>query len=149
MPTVQFLNDHKSIDVLPGANLREAALKSGIHLYRPLNRVLHLYIKAGPVSFPCASDVVEIVDGKGVNSRTPDEERLIAGRLLKKKVSPVMRLACQVEVKGDISVRTLPPRELDLEETKRTLGFFGALGTFLLLMLVMFGMMALDLTQRL
>ena len=60
-----------------------------------------------------------------------------------------MRLACQVEVKGDISVRTLPQRELDLDETKRTVGFFGALGAFLLLMLFMFGMMALDLTNRL
>ena len=149
MPTVRFLNDHKSIDVLPGANLRQAALKSGIQLYKPLNRVFHLHVKAGPISLPCASDVVEIVDGKGVNARTPDEERLIAGRLLKKKVAPAMRLACQVEVKGDISVRTLPQRELDLDETKRTVGFFGALGTFLLLMLVMFGMMALDLANKL
>lgn len=149
MPSVQFLNDHKSIDVLPGTNLRAAAMKSGIQLYKPFNRLFHLHLKLGPLDFPCASDVIEIVDGKGVNVRTPEEERLIAGRLFKRKVTPALRLACQVQVNGDISVRTLPTLERDHEETKRTIGFLGALGAFLLLMLVMFGMMALDLVKKL
>ncbi len=149
MPAVHFVNEHKSIDVLPGANLRKAALMSGIQLYEPFNRVFHLNIKAGPVSLPCASDVVEILDGKGVNPRSPDEERLIAGRLLKRKVTPAMRLACQVQVNGDISVKTMPVRELDKEETKRSVGYIAVVTVFLILMAGMFGIMALDLVKKL
>ncbi|MBI2619268.1 MAG: hypothetical protein HYW57_04240 [Ignavibacteriales bacterium] len=149
MPTVRFVNDYKSLDVLPGTNLRKAALKSGIRLYNPLHRVFHFNLNLGPLMIPCASDVVEVFDGKGVNARTPDEERLISGRLLKRKVSPAHRLACMVQVNGDISVRTMPERELDIPETKRHLGYFAALALFILLMLVTFGIMALDLVKKL
>lgn len=147
MPAIHFLTDRKSIDVLPGTNLRKAALRSGIQLYSPLHRLLHLNVVLGPISFPCSSDVVEIVDGKGVNPRTPEEETLIAGRLLKRKVTPSMRLACMVQVNGDISVRTLPAREIDKDATKGSIGYLAVLGAFLLLMLVIFGMMALDLVK--
>jgi len=149
MAAVHFINEHKSIDVLPGANLRKAALLSGVQLYSPLHRVFHLNLKLGPVSLPCSSDVVEIVDGKGVNARTPDEETLIAGRLIKHKVTPSMRLACQVIVNGDITVRTLPERELDVEGTKNTVGYLAVAVVFLILMLGMFGLMALDLVKAL
>ncbi len=149
MPTVQFLNEHKSLDVLPGTNLRKAALKSGIRLYGTMQRVFHLHVNVGPLMIPCTSDVVEIVNGKGVNARTPDEEKLISGRLLKRKVTPTHRLACMVQVNGDISVKTMPERELDIPETKRHLGFFAALGIFGLLMLLTFGIIALDLVNLL
>ena len=148
MPAVTFVNEHKSIDVLPGGNLRKAALKGGIQLYRPLQRVFHANLTLGPVAFPCSSDVVEI-EGKGVNPRTQDEEKLIAGRFVKRKVTPGMRLACQVQVNGDISVRTLPERELDLTETKRSLGYVLVVAVFLALMAGMFGVMALDLVHKL
>ncbi|MEX2115538.1 MAG: hypothetical protein WEB37_01525 [Bacteroidota bacterium] len=147
MPTIHFLNNHKSIDVLPGTNLRKAALKAGIGLASPLQRFLRVNLQLGPVSIPCTSDVVEITEGKGVNARTPDEERLLAGRILKRKVLPSHRLACQVQVNGDITVRTRPSRELDLEETKRHAGFFAALGLFTLIMLLTFAVMGLDLVK--
>lgn len=147
MPAVHFLTERKSIEVLPGTNLRQAALRSGIQLYSTLHRVFHLNLNLGPISFPCASDVVEIVEGKGVNPRTPEEEALIAGRLLKRKVTPAMRLACQVQVTGDISVRTLVTREFDKDATKGSVGYIAVLGVFLLLMLVIFGLMALDLVK--
>jgi hypothetical protein len=149
MPAVHFLTDRKSIDLLPGTNLRKAALRSGIQLYSPLHRVFHLNLRLGPVSFPCASDVVEIVDGKGMNPRTPEEEALIAGRLLKRKVTPAMRLACQVQVNGDISVRTLVTREIDREATKAAVGYIAVIALFLLVMLGIFGMMALDMVKML
>lgn len=148
MPAVNFVNEHKSIDVLPGGNLRKAALKSGIQLYKPVQRVFHLNLQLGPVSIPCTSDVVEI-EGKGVNPRTADEERLISGRLVKRKVTPNMRLACLVEVKGDISVKTLPTIEIDKVETKRAFGYIAVVTLFLALMAGMFGIMALDLVNRL
>lgn len=149
MPAVHFINEHKSIDVLPGANLRTAALKSGIQLYKPFERVFHLNVKLGPFSFPCSSDAVEISDAKGINPRTQDEERLLEGRFFKKKITPAMRLACQVVVNGDMTVRTLPPLDNDVVATKKALGYVGVLALFLLLMLVMFGMMALDLVKKL
>ena len=146
MPTIHFVNDHKSVDVLPGANLRQAALKAGIGLANPLQRIFRVNLQLGPVNIPCTSDVVEI-EGKGVNARTPDEEALIGGRILKRKVLPNYRLACQVQVTGDITVRTRPSRELDLDETKRHAGYFAALGLFALLMLLTFAVMGLDLVK--
>ncbi len=149
MPTIHFLNDHKSVDVLPGANLRQAALKAGVGLANPIQRFLRINVKLGPVNIPCTSDVVEIVEGKGVNARTPDEERLIGGRIVKRKVAPSHRLACQVQVTGDITVRTRLSREIDLEETKRHAGYFGALGLFTLIMVLTFAVMGLDLVKLL
>jgi hypothetical protein len=148
MPSVQFEREQKSLDVLPGTNLRNAALKSGIHLYKPLHRVFHLNVNLGPIKFPCGSDVIELVDGKGVNARSPEEEKALAGRFfLKRKVTPNLRLACQVQVSGDIKVRTLPRVEIDKEETKRHLGYLGVLGIFGFLMLLIFTLIGLDLVK--
>lgn len=147
MPAIYFENEHKSLDVLPGTNLRKAALKSGIQLYRPINRVFHVNLELGPLKFPCGSDIIELVDGKGVNARTPEEERVLQGRLLKRKVTPNLRLACQVQVSGDVKVRTRPKVEIDLEETKRHVGFLGVLGAFTLLMLLIFALIGLDLVK--
>ncbi len=148
MPAIHFENEHKSLDVLPGTNLRKAALKSGIQLYRPFQRVFHLNLELGPVRFPCGSDIIELLDGKGVNARTPEEERLLAGRLfLKRKVTPSLRLACQVNVTGDIKVRTMPRMEIDVEETKKHLGYLGVLGAFGLIMLLILALIGLDLVK--
>src|SRR5574341_381314 len=109
MPAIHFINEHKSLDVLPGTNLRSAALKSGIHLYKPFFRVFHLNLNVGPLKFPCASDVIEVVDGKGASARTPEEENALSGRwILKRKITPNYRLACQVVVNGDVTVKTMP-----------------------------------------
>lgn len=147
MPAIHFENEHKSLDVLPGTNLRKAALKSGVQLYKPLHRIFHLNIEVGPLKFPCASDIVEIVDGKGVNPRTPEEERLIAGRILKRKVTPSLRLACQVNVTGDVRVRTMPSVEIDREATRKQLAYLAVLGAFGVLMLLILGLIALDLVK--
>ena len=84
-----------------------------------------------------------------MNPRTTDEETLIGGRLIKRKVTGAMRLACQVHVSGDISVRTLPAREIDTEATRGSVGYLVVVAVFLLLMLGILGMMALDLVQKL
>lgn len=149
MPAIHFLDDHKTLDVLPGANLRKAALKAGIGLYPPLKRLFSLNVEMGPLKIPCTTDVVEVVDGKGVNPRTPQEEQWISGRVLKRKVGPQHRLACQVQVNGDISVRRVRSLELDREETTRSLGYLAALGIFAVLMAATFGIMALDLIKAL
>lgn len=148
MPAIHFEKERKSLDVLSGTNLRKAALKSGIELYSTLHRVFHANLELGPVTFPCGADVIEIVDGKGVNARSPEEGSVIAGRwFLKRKVTPNMRLACMVQVNGDITVRTMPTRELDKEETKQRVGFLGVVGGFFLLMGLMLGLIGLDLVK--
>ncbi|GJQ21420.1 MAG: hypothetical protein HBSIN02_17750 [Bacteroidia bacterium] len=149
MPAIHFLDHHKTVDVLPGANLRKAALKAGVGLYPPLRRLFSLNVEMGPIKIPCRSDVVEVVDGKGVNPRTREEEQWITGRVFKRKVGPQHRLACQVQVHGDISIRMVRNLVLDREETKRSLGYLAALGIFALLMAVTFGVMALDLIKAL
>ena len=150
MPAIIFENEKKSLDVLPGTNLRKAALQSGVHLYSPFHRVFHLNVSAGPLRFPCGSDIVEIVDGKGVNARTDEEEAIVLGRWLKqRKVSPNHRLACCVEVKGDVTVRTLPKVDIDKEATKVRAGFIGVVLAFFLLMAGILGLIGLDLIKKL
>lgn len=148
MPAIHFENEHKSLDVLPGTNLRKAALKSGIHLYKPLHRVFHFNLDLGPVKFPCGADIVEVVDGKGINPRTPEEEAVINGRwIIKRKVTPNLRLACQVNVNGDLVVRTMPKLEVDKEATQQRIGFLAVVGVFFLLMAVVFALIGLDLVK--
>ncbi|HEY4611812.1 MAG TPA: hypothetical protein VII11_02395 [Bacteroidota bacterium] len=148
MPAIHFENEHKSLDVLPGTNLRTAALKSGIQLYSPLHRVFHLNLDLGPVQFPCGADIIEVIDGKGMNARTPEEETVISGRWIRKRKVPAnLRLACQVTVNGDLKVRTMPKLELDPEATKQRIGFLGVVGGFFFLMAVIFGLIGLDLVK--
>jgi hypothetical protein len=148
MPAIRFENDHKSLDVLPGTNLRIAALKSGIHLYSPFFRVFHMNVAAGPVKFPCGADIVEVVEAKGVNPRSPEEEELISGRyIIKRKVTPNLRLACQMTVNGDVTVRTLPTLLVDREATKQRIGFLSVVAGFLLAMALLFAVIGLDLVK--
>ena len=148
MPAIRFENDHKSLDVLPGTNLRTAALKSGIHLYSTFFRVFHVNLSAGPINFPCGADIVEVVEGKGLNPRSPEEEELISGRFfIKRKVTPSLRLACQMTVNGDVTVRTLPKLAIDREATKQRVGFLSVVGGFFLAMAVLFALIGLDLVK--
>ena len=150
MPAIHFLNEHTSLDVLAGTNLRKAALKSGIHLYKPLHRVFHFNLDIGPLKFPCGSDIVEIVEGKGINARTRAEEEVISGRwLLQRKVTPNHRLACQIVVNGDVTVKTMPKLEVDPKATKARFGFLAVIGGFLLMMGVILALIGLDLVKKL
>ena len=150
MPAIHFEKEHKSLDVLPGTNLRKAALQSGVHLYNPLQRIFHLNVSLGPLRFPCASDVVELVDGKGTNPRSEEEESALSGRwLFKRKVSASHRLACMVQVNGDVTVRTLPKLEIDSQATKAQAGFFAVVLGFLALMGIIMLLIGLDLVKKL
>ena len=148
MPVVLFDKEHIALDVLPGTNLRKAALKSGVHLYKPFARAFHFNLDAGLVKFPCAADIVE-VEGKGAGARTLQEEALIGGRyLIKRKVGANLRLACQVRVTGDVTIRTQPSLEIDAAETKRAVTLAAVVGGFFLLMGVVLALIALDLVQK-
>ena len=148
MPIVNILNEHRVINVLPGTNLRRALLKSGVQVYAPFYRVFHVNLQLGPVGIHSSTDVVEVTEAKGVNARTEQEENLVSGRILKRKVLPAHRLASQVVVNGDMTIRTMPKRELDRQATKHNLGFLAAVGTFLLFCLLLFLILGLDLVKK-
>lgn len=148
MPVVLFENPRKTLNVIPGTNLRTAALKSGVALYKPFFRVFHLNLDIGPVQFPCGCDIVEI-EGKGTNARSEEEEKVVSGRFFtKRKVTPNLRLACQVNITGDITVRTHPKLEVDPIETKRQRGYIAVVSAFLLLMALIVAIIGLDLVQK-
>jgi hypothetical protein len=148
MASIYFVNERKTLDALPGANLRDLALQSGIPLYRTLQRVFHLNLELGPLNIFSASDIVE-VEGKGVNSRSDEEAKALEGRLLTRyKVTPNLRIASQVRITGDISVKTLVARELDKKLTKEQLGYFAVLTGFAIVILFMLMLVGLDLVKK-
>ena len=148
MPAIHFEKEHRSFNVLPGTNLRKAALQGGIHLYGAFDRIFHFNLELGPLKFPCGADIVEL-EGKGANARTEEEEAVIAGRwLVKRKVAPALRLACLVQVNGDITVRTLPRLEIDKQATKARAGFLGVIFGFLILMGAIILLIGLDLVKK-
>ncbi|HEY6950970.1 MAG TPA: hypothetical protein VI758_01115 [Bacteroidota bacterium] len=148
MASINFVNEHKILDALPGTNLRDLALQAGIPLDKPIQRIVHFNVRLGPLNLFPASDTVEI-DGKGVNARSEQEEHALAGRFLARyKVTPTLRLASQVTVTGDISVRTGAARELDKQMTKQRVGYLAVVASFALIMLVMFALIGLDLVKK-
>jgi hypothetical protein len=148
MPVIDFQNEHRVLNVLPGTNLRQAALKAGVQLYKPLNRVFHVNIDVGPLSVHSASDVVEVIEAKGINARSEDEQNLVEGRFLKWEVTPAHRLASQVVVNGDITVRTMPQRTINWAATKMNFGYLTAVGVFFLFSLFLFLILGLDLIKK-
>ena len=148
MASIVFVNERKTLDALPGTNLRELALQAGIPLYRTFQRIAHINLKIGPLNIFSASDVVEI-EGKGVNSRSDEEAKALEGRLLTKyKMTPNLRIASQVTITGDVSVRTLVARELDKKLTKERLGYLAVVTGFTILILFMFALVGLDLVKK-
>lgn len=148
MASVNFVNERKSLDALPGTNLRDLALQAGIPLYKTLQRIFHINLKLGPLKFFSASDIVEI-EGKGVNPRSEEEFKALEGRLFAKyKVSPSLRIASQVKVTGDVSVKTLAAREMDKRLTRERIGYLAVVAGFAVLMLAMLALVGLDLVKK-
>jgi hypothetical protein len=147
MASINFVNERKTLDALPGTNLRDVALQAGIPLYGTLQRVFHLHVRLGPLNVFTASDIVEI-DGKGVNNRSEQEEKALEGRFIGKyKVTPNLRIASQVVVSGDVSVKTRAARELDKKLTRQRVGFLAVVTCFGLIMLAILALVGLDLVK--
>lgn len=148
MPTINFENEYRVLNVLPGTNLRKAALKAGVQIYRPLNRVFHVNLELGPVGIHSTSDVVEIVEAKGINARSEEEQNLVEGRFVKWELSPSHRLASHVIVNGDMTVRTMPKRKINWQATKMNIGYLTAVGVFFVFSLMLFLVLGLDMIKK-
>lgn len=122
MPIVKFVKEKREIEVPKGANLRREAMKAGVNIYPGLAGLAppgNKYLNCHGFGL-CGTCRVNVV--KGMENTNP----MTAIENLKFKVplpdpvaalayignSDKMRLACKLEVNGDIEVETCP--ELNL-----------------------------------
>ena len=107
MPKVHFVKEKKTIEVPEGANLRKEARRNGIELYWGPHKIFHC--RGLGVCTSC-----KVLIRKGTENVSPQGtwERL---NLLKPPAvfsrighEDDLRLACQMEVHGDIEVETQP-----------------------------------------
>lgn len=130
MPVVKFIKENKEIDVPYGANLRKEAIKAGINVHQGLNGFgagINKFLNCHGFG-QCGTCRVNIVKGAENASPMGIVEKLRFKVPFPTPVTPggldplpcmafighedTMRLACQVEVRGDIEVETGP--ELNL-----------------------------------
>ncbi len=98
MATVHFCNEQRDVIVTEGANLRLKALENRIDIYKIYGKLMN----CGGYG-QCGTCVVEVMEGvENLSPRTPVEARFL------KRKPDTYRLACQVLVKGDVTVKTKP-----------------------------------------
>jgi ferredoxin len=98
MATVHFSNEQKDVVAADGANLRLKALENGIDIYKIYGKLMN----CGGYG-QCGTCIVEVVAGaENLAPRTPVE----SSRLKRKPDS--YRLACQVLVNGEVTIKTKP-----------------------------------------
>lgn len=120
MPTVKFVKEKKEIEVPKGANLRTEAMKAGINLYNGINGVgASINQFANCLGFGvCGTCRVIITDGvANANAITGVEQFTFHNPVDPAAFAFIgnedkMRLACCVEVNGDMTVETGPPLNL-------------------------------------
>jgi ferredoxin len=115
MPTINFVNEKKQIQVPEGADLRKEAMKAGVNLYNGFNGVGAGLNKL----FNCHGfghcGTCRVLITKGMENASP---RGLTERMRMKFCmafighEDTMRLACRTKVYGDVDVVTKP--ELDL-----------------------------------
>jgi ferredoxin len=108
MPKVTIVNTKQEIEVEAGANLRQAAMKAGVSVYKGLDQ----YLNCRGLGL-CGTCRVLVKSGmENLTGRTVIEKinlalhpfSMMAGLGHESEI----RLACQVSVKGDCSVELTP-----------------------------------------
>ena len=108
MPTVTFVNEKKTIEVPAGANLRSEAIKAGVQLY-PFP---HNYVNCFGFGI-CTS--CRVIVKKGIENCSM-QSLYEKGSMLSNPLTffarlgheKDLRLACQMQVNGDVEVQTQP-----------------------------------------
>ena len=97
MPKVTVEDPPRTVNVPPGANLREALLDADVTLYPFVSALANCRGRG-----LCGTCRVQVTAGEdGLTPRTAAEMKKLRKR-------PDLRLACQIAVRGDCTVRTLP-----------------------------------------
>jgi ferredoxin len=111
MPKVTFVKEKQEIEVAAGSNLREEARKAGIQVYPGVNKYLNC------MGFGTCGTCRVLVK-KGMESLSPKTfmEKVTLLRMLSTiGHEDEMRLSCQCQVNGDVTVETQPPMNLSGE----------------------------------
>lgn len=98
MESIKFLNENKEVIVIDDSNLRLKAIESGVDIYKSMTKLLNCRGNG-----KCGTCMVEVVVGaENLSPRTFVEEQKL------KKKPTTYRLACQILVKGNVTVKTKP-----------------------------------------
>jgi ferredoxin len=98
VPIITFMRENKQVEVPEGDHVRYPALESDVTVYCGLWKYANCHGNG-----LCGTDRVAVSPSTNTNPLTP-QERFWLRKDLKK--NPNMRLACQVQVYGDVSVDT-------------------------------------------
>ncbi len=98
MANIKFINENKEAIAMDGVNLRIKAMENKVDIYKFMGKLTN----CGGYG-QCGTCVVEIVEGiENLSPRTDFEISKL------KRKPDNYRLACQVVVNGNISVKTKP-----------------------------------------
>ncbi len=98
MANIKFVNEDLEIVAADGANLRMKALENQVDVYKTWGKLTN----CGGYG-QCGTCIVEVVEGMENLSPPTETEK----RKLRKKPDSY-RLACQVQVNGEVSIKTKP-----------------------------------------
>lgn len=115
MPKIKFIGEKKEIEVEQGANLRLEAMAAGVNLYHGLNgfgSTLNQYVFNCKGLGTCGTCCVYIKKGMENCSPPTTMEKLRMRVPDHVDENNELRLACQLQVNGDIEVETDPPFNL-------------------------------------
>ncbi len=110
MPDLHFLPDDRIVGVRAGTTILKAAIDAGLP---------HAHVCGGHAR--CSTCRVVIVDGLDRCGARNAKEQSIAARL---NCGPEIRLACQTDVSGDVTLRrlVLDPEDVELTDLRRSSG---------------------------
>ena len=98
MTVIRFVNEDREAIVAMGSNLRTKALENQVDIYTLMGKMTN----CGGYG-QCGTCLVEILEGmENLSERTEFEERKL------RRKPPSFRLACQVLVNGNVTVKTKP-----------------------------------------
>ena len=97
MLEIQFVKQKRTIKAEKGETIREAAIRNKLSIYSHIFKILNCRGRG-----LCHSCVVEVISGN-TEPRNEIEDKQLAGKLEK---NPKLRLACQVKVSDNLSIKT-------------------------------------------
>ncbi len=108
MPKVVFVNEKKEIEVEAGANLRREAIKSGVSVYKGLNRYLNC--RGNGLCGTCRVLVKKGMENLNAKSTMEKLNLNLHPLTMLARIGheDEMRLSCQVQVNGDCTIETTP-----------------------------------------
>jgi ferredoxin len=99
VPTIKFVRENIQVDVPEGDQIRYPALENDVKIYGGLWNLANCHGNG-----LCATDRVEVTPSENISVPSFLEKFRLGNA---HKQNPNLRLACQVQVFGDVEVRTL------------------------------------------